>query len=262
MKSLNHIKEEDILLLERYFDDDLNEKEIDVFFQRLEEDEIFNQQFEAFRLAHEESIKLFEESEVIAKNQSAKIVDLKRNQFIHRTTTWLSVAASVAIMLVIPFLFQSRSDVGGAIKIAEEQTANFNTDGLTLTIRSKANEEAQADKEILKEIAIAYKTNNHQLLLDLASNLETTPDLELFKAWAMIGLGNFENAESVLLNLLETKEGQISSTYWGLVTISLKKENWDKAKVYLKELSKPGSVSEYAYGHSGKKAKEALSKIN
>lgn len=241
----------DLLLIERYFDYDLEENETDHFFKRLETDPVFEQQVARFRAVQEESLQLFQVTTITIK-KPGKAVIFKRQKW------WIGLVAGISILiLLIPIVDKAR-DLPLAIAMAEEQVKTFNADELNFNISPEIPHLLTKEEITKKEILVSYKKQDYVQALEKINHLPLTTDLQLIQALSFEELGQLDKAKEGYLQVIAAKHEQLNIARWGLVEVCLKQRDCATAKKNLRYLAAQECNPTFSYRTSCQKATDIL----
>jgi tetratricopeptide (TPR) repeat protein len=248
---MNTENENDITLVERYFDEELSQSEINSFHQRLEKDNnlktLFIQEktlLRGIRFAglQRDLAKLKEIEATVARPETER--GGKRTTFFY-----LKVAAAIAILaVVIKLLMPVEEDSEKLFQAYFKPYPNV----FEPTLRGTSEMTDRA------ETFLAYEQGNYQKALAGFNEILMNghePGVLLLAGNANLMLGNVQEAKNNFLLLIKNYDELDTQAKWFLSLCCLKEGDIDQAKIMWEELG--GTEISYE-----KKAKELLKKVD
>lgn len=244
--------ENDITLVEKYFDHELSEAEVSYVHERIELDNsfrtLFNQEKALIKGIRLEG--LFRDLDVL-KDVEKKIKSEETSAKSIQLNTWYFKAAAAIVFFVIAakLLFPVQEDPNELFQSNFKPYPNV----FEPTLRGAAGEES-----LRSETFQAYEQGNYQKALDgfnLILNEGNDPDVLLLTGNCNLILGNIVEAKNNFRALIKDYKEHDTQAKWYLSLCYLKEGDVDRAKMMLEELS--GTEISYA-----NKAKELLKRVD
>ncbi|MBS0000610.1 MAG: tetratricopeptide repeat protein [Cyclobacteriaceae bacterium] len=261
---------ENIDLIEKYLDDNLDPEELKLFNQKLNRDPEFHRlYFEMDRLVEgirisarkttlEEKLANLERTLPFQKSENRKsgtpVVILMERMMQYK----VAIAAVITLLFVATFVLTTRdfgTDPGKLYAQYFEPLENFES----RTKRSIENSDAELSQRAFQY----YDQGDYQNALDIFKSLQNeTLDktIDPVSRWLYMGnaymaLGDTENAIPLFQQVIEANTGFVVNAKWYLALCYLKQENLQEAKKLLTELETQGR-------HKHDEAVKILEKLN
>ncbi|HEX5170250.1 MAG TPA: tetratricopeptide repeat protein [Cyclobacteriaceae bacterium] len=248
---MNTENENDITLVERYFDQDLSDLEVNAFNQRLEKDGSFKAMFDRektlIRSIRYEGLQ--RDLQVLKQIEMSARQDSTRQTGIWLKSWYFKIAASIVILLVaIKLLVPVHEDSEKLFQAYFKPYPNV----FEPTVRGND------DVTQRSEIFLAYERGNYQEALNGFNEIlknGNEPGVLLLAGNANLMLGNIQEAKNNFLILIKNYDELDTQAKWFLSLCYLKEGDVDQARMMLEELG--GTEISYA-----NKAKELLKKVD
>ena len=202
-------------IIQKYFDNTLSDEEQAVFDTRLKTDPKFAELVQS----HEDIAIAFQIQEDQEVSALIKEIEHKRNN----KPFFLKIAAAIAMFITgYYFLFNSSANYESYLETYPNVYHPI----------TRGNSESKLDEAFNAYESEAYETavkKFDELLAD-----EKTPEIEFYKAMALLNNKKYNDAFTILSQLQQTSFDYQEETLWYLTVISLLNKKEQEAKTYLK----------------------------
>ncbi|MGY0391863.1 tetratricopeptide repeat protein [Bizionia sp. KMM 8389] len=217
-------------LLYYYFSNSLTKEQEHVFNERLKTDADFKLQFE-----FEKNLK------AVIKNEESKKLKVKLQGYENELQAknkptynykYLAVAASLLILFGwfgYNTLFST--------DYSNLYATNYNEYPNTVYTITRSEDENTLERQAF----VAYETQNYRIALqkfDSIPEREQKEYVKFYKAQAYLGLNETKKAEQLFLEIIKADTKFVAEASWYMALIAIKDSQKEKAKVYLKKLTR------------------------
>ncbi|MDY8136934.1 tetratricopeptide repeat protein [Aquimarina sp. 2201CG5-10] len=220
---MKEIKDKDILLITRYFDLDLSEKEMKEFDQKLQHDSIFASKVNKYQNSIDLVNKSYRNTDQEARNKKWKEL-ITETQTSNNTVYWKWIAgiAATIVLLVSFWYFQpslQKNDLDELTKQAWNKKVGFSD-------YSVRNNTDINPKQIVTNAFKAYEKKDYQSALEILEKYVPPQsyyeDALLIRALSIYKMGKPKEAIQLLNSLVNYPTGRLS-----------KEAQWYKGLIYL-----------------------------
>jgi len=250
---INKFDNQEYSVIERFFEGELNETELEAFEKKLYNNQDFAKSVELYEYAYQTSVKLYvpETNDHAATKQRWQTLhdhyqtDAKTVSLFPFQKLWKVAAVVLFTSVAAWFVLKNQPTTmnqGDARVLAQEMAqSTVNLDAAKSQLRStNTNEIANKDEEIVD----AYEQNKYEQVVTLTNDKNTNLDavenqhVILLRALALKKLGKNDKALQLFESMVVAKNGQIDVALWNIVAICLSKQtaNTAKAKTALERI--------------------------
>lgn len=233
---------EENALIERFYDNDLSEAELDQFQQRLATHADFAHHTDRFGYANEITRQLYFPDYIRDRNKLKKQLltpSTNKTVFLKTRHWWRSVAA-VLLLGIIAIYWLSPASTTPPVDYENIALRLVKIDALT----EGSTDRGQEIDNLLGKIAKNYKSKKYQEVLQKSKKLDLPPtdhinsDIQLIKGVAHYHQNNFVEATHAFQQIIDSKDGQQDAALWWLVTTHLHENHLNNAtaKKYLQRI--------------------------
>ncbi len=228
----------EIDIIERFFQLDLNEEELQSFQKRLKDDSDFNTKVEQYELAKNTAYELFlpGHQDVLRKQKEAMQeipVIVPEKKTISLGKWWIGLAASISLLLAAAYFMMPAQNMNFAqAQLAAQQTAH---ESINLDALNKSGTRSH-ENENIHPVLEAYQSQDFDKVVALSDSYVNQADILLLRGLAFAKNGQQDEAIDSFNALLSLPSGQKDTALWWLTTIYLDQDNPTKAKTYLQQI--------------------------
>lgn len=239
------MKNEQYILFEKYINNELEKKELELFHQQLKTNTDFKQEFEIYKDLDSSLSSTYKNKieEKKLRNTLSKLGTkyVETENFVKKETKVISilrykklmVAASIALLIGF-FLFNNQKPVYSNYAIHPN---------LELVVRG-------ANNPLFLKAEKAFNSKNYNEALKhltVLSNIYINDtEIKLYKGIALLELGNYNKAEGIFNTISLGSSAFVNTALWYKALSNLKQKKYKKAKSILKTIPKSAAVYEQA----------------
>lgn len=239
------IKNKDLALIQKYFEEGLNDLEANIFLEKFKQDEDFRADFDLVAISRDEEMQRKRREIIGSLRKPVKTV--KRSLF-DRLQDWLNSTfkqpsfriAMATILLIIGMIaiwkfLQTESDPQ---KIYASYYEKASTDYIIPTVAGSNTNNKDSLIALIRE---NYNENNYPAVLTSISQLDKnsiTAGISILEANALMELKRFEEAQRMLKDMIEKNRAPVytEQARWYIAMAYLASNETEEAIDYLAEI--------------------------
>lgn len=228
--------EKDFNLIERFFQMDLDERELSDFKKRMDEDAAFNTKVEKYQLANKTAHELYLPGyQNILEKQKQEFKDSHAAKVKKMPTSrkWLSIAAAVSMLLIAGyFLVNTKSN---SLEDLQRTALRMADNTINVDALGESGTRSNTPLEI-NSVLEAYKKEEFEKVIVLSEKYLQQADILLLRALALHKSGKSDEAIEHMKALISLPSGQKDAALWWLTSIHLEQGKTLEAKQFLQQI--------------------------